>query len=280
MKIFQHRGHGEFRVFLLFLLCALCVKSVMGAEWQVGEATVPVIHITPEEARAKALDLARQDALSKVGLEFIGITSRLLSESSSGEAYDHFARFTQGITRGRIVEERVSYQNRLAPNGDVDVYCRNEARVAQDTGQADPWFKVSLMLSKSTARHGEKVLLKVRATQDAYVTIFNLFKGDSMRVVLPNRMQESNFLRAENELTIPPSGAGWHLTAYLAPGSSSADEAFLVVATKDYAPFVGGGEFQQELYSLASALTVINRWLIDIPSDRRTQTIEHFNVVK
>jgi len=82
-------------------------------------------------------------------------------------------------------------------------------------------------------------------------------------------------------LTIPPPSAGWDLPVGLLPGKDRDNEAFLAVVMRDDVPFpTGGAEIREGLMSVGDALTAINRWLVDIPADRRTEDMAVYKIIK
>jgi hypothetical protein len=266
----------------------LSVSLALAAEWQEGAGVVTVANITPEEARKQALDLARKDALEKARLEVVGITSRQIVESSETGIYDHFIQFTRTITRGRIVEEQILFDN--TEQQAIPGTARSQlvyrialrANIEPDKGEADPVFQVAMTLNRQSFRDGDTVSIELSATKDCFATVFNLYSNDSLRVVFPNKYMSDNSLKANSTLRIPPSAqAGWSLPVSLLPQKSSDAEALLVIATKAAIPFpTMRSESREGLLSVGDALLAINNWLINIPAEQRTQDMATYRVVK
>ncbi|NQU04845.1 MAG: DUF4384 domain-containing protein [Calditrichaeota bacterium] len=255
--------------------------SVYAQEWHTGEGLIIMANITPEQARAEAIQGARKDALEAAGVELIGITTSHIREVSGSEAYDMFARFTRSITRGRIVSEEILFddQEKLLEVWHYRIKLR--AQVAMNIGEPDPTFRVDLKLNRQIYRDGEPMALTISATRDCYITIFNLYANDSLSVILPNRYQLCNHIKGRDTLMVPPPDAAWELPVELAADCKEGSEAVMIVAVRDDISFTArDASIRNGLISVSDALTAINRWLVDIPADRRTEDIEYYVIVK
>jgi len=91
---------------------------------------------------------------------------------------------------------------------------------------------------------------------------------------------ENNFIYAGVSMTIPPKDAKWPLQVRLVGGKSEDIECFLVVATKEFAPLISQGEMRQNLLSFDGGLMALNRWLVDIPADQRTENWTTYRIIK
>ena len=266
--------------FISLCLCVFVVNSY-AQEWHNGEGLVVMANITPEAARADALDLARQDALEQAGVEVRGTTTRHIMESSGVEAYDQFARFTRTVTRGIITAEEILFDDQIKI-GDVWHYkVALWAEVNMQISAPDPSFQVELKLNRETYHHGETMTMSLYTTCECYITIFNLTPDDSLRVVVPNRYYLQPSLKGDDTLHIPPPGAGWELPVWKSSDAQFESGAILVIATRDdvhFNPQVA--IIRDDLLSMGDALTALGRWLIDIPADRRSDDINHYKIVR
>ena len=283
------------RQFLLVTLIIGCVFFVIQTEaaepeWYEGEGTVNLSHITPEDARVEALNLARQDALSKARLEIVGYTASSLTELSTkddNQVYDSFTRFVRTITKGRILKEDslfagIEQQPIPGTNRTQDVYrVKIRALIKQEEGEPDPAFKLSINLNQESFREGETITLELKTTQDCYVTVFNLYAHDSLRIWFPNEYAPDNYLQNRMSLFIPDPETVWDIPLHLLPGKEIDIESVLVVATKDDIPFPTlDASTVEGAVAMDQALTTISNWLIEIPIDHRTELMATYRVVK
>lgn len=272
----------------LSVLWVLLVPLLAGAqEWYQGEGVVTLANITPEQARAEALSIARSKALEAARLEFVGITTRLIQESSGGEFTDHFVQFTKSVTRGRITDEEILFDKIVllsGSEGESPLYgwkVRLRAQIVPESSEPDPAFQVNIALDRQTYRAGEPMTITVKATKECWVTVFCLYGADSLQVILPNDYQSDNHIERMSTLTIPPPGAPWDMPVDLASEREQSDEALLVVALKDSVPFFRPGMgVRRGLYATNESLLAISRWLVEIPADRRTESLVQYKVVR
>ena len=257
------------------------------SQWFNGRGVVTLANITPEEAYQRALDLARNDALSKAGEEIIGLSSRLIQEGTSNDAYDQFIQFTQRITRGKILEEviikngielqQISNTGVTRSNYVVEI----NARVSPEIGKSDPDFNMEISLNKSVYSSGELLYVELTASKDCYVTIFNLHSNDSLQVVYPNYINKDNRLYSGSARIIPSKDDSWKITVRIANERNIDQESLFVVGTKEKNPFSRAGNgLGNELISTGEALIAINKWLITIEKNNRTQAMVSYTIVR
>ena len=268
------------------LLTAAPSSGRSGEEaWYPAEAEVPIVHLTPEEARRRAWDQALAQAAEQAGLEVMGATLLTTREGGEGDRFDQFVRFVRTSARGRVVEVDTLFDGKaLAPlpegRGEWVHRVSIRARVHPETGSPDPSFRLDLQLNQQSFREGEGLVMALTATQDCYVTVFDLYAGDSLVVVVPGPLLSDNRLRAGQTLRIPPEEAGWDLALSLPPGRDQAREMLLAVATRDSIPFPAAGPTRQGLFSLGDALLAVNQWLARIPADQRTEAVASYRIVR
>ena len=259
----------------------------LDSQWFNGKGVVTLANITPEEAYKMALDLARTDALSQAGEEIIGLTARLIQEGTNTDVYDQFIQFTQSITRGRILEEIIIKNgielHKISSTGVTrsDYVVEINAWVSPEFGRSDPDFNIELDLNKSVYSNGESLYIELTASKDCYVTIFNLYSNDSLQVVYPNYMSNDNRLFSGSTRIIPSEDDGWELTVRLASELSLDQESLFVVGTKVKDPFSrASNDTDNGLISTGEALIAINKWLINIEKNNRTQAMVTYTIVR
>ena len=265
-----------FKKTTLYLLCA--ATFAIGQEWHEGTGTVTLgPNTTFAEARKLALNYARTDALQQAGIEITG-TSAWVQKEDAGDYYDNFIKYTQTRTKGRIIDEIILAKGlnstQIADSLQAAFYqVTIKALVELETGKSDPEFRLNLTLNKDFFRNNEEMVIGLSATKDCYVTIFNLFANDSLLVILPCQTMPDNHLKARATLQIPPEGANWILPVGLADDSpESAQEVIYAVATKDNIPFqISGSVMREGLMAQSDALLAVNRWLIDIDAEGKTE---------
>ena len=136
---------------------------------------------------------------------------------------------------------------------DLDVRQRPMADIVP-TSAAKPAAKSKLSVSVALDRpnraykKGDSVVLKVKATEDAFIWIFDTGTSGKVHQIYPNRFEKNNFLTGGKTLTIPPANAKYAVTANHPKGT----ELVTVIASRDEIPLTaalldqsgGGGPFR------------------------------------
>ena len=272
--------------FTILLACLLMISLAFGQEWYEGTGEVTLANITLEDARNQAFDRARTDALAKARLEVTGVTGRQIKEDSAREIYDNFIQFTSTRTQGLIDEVDTLFDELVTQSfpGSKPVYIYRaciRARVVTEDGKPDPAFIIEMSLNRGTFRDGDTMVVVITASRDCYVTIFNLYYNDSLSVVFPNQLMTDNRLAASDTLFIPPRNAFWDMPVRLAPGHNRDEEALLAVATEKPIPFqIKCAVSHEGLIAQSDALLAVNRWLVQMDADQRTEKWTFYQIVK
>jgi hypothetical protein len=216
------------------------------------------------------------------GVQIAAQQLRLKSEAP-GAAGDAFSYLVHTSTQGRIVRETVSYRTELMD--EVPVYHATlEAEVVLEEGARDPGFTVGLGArpDSRTFRDGEVVVFEVVASRDSYLTVFNLSADGEVALLFPNRYDDDNRAPAGRTVLLPRPSRGVQVRARLVDGREHQYEQVLVVATLDrvaYPPSAGEDELVPAT-DREPDLTALNRWLLQIPVDRRAEALWDYEVVR
>lgn len=79
-------------------------------------------------------------------------------------------------------------------------------------------LRVQVWTDKPLYRVGDRIQFGLRVNRDAYVTLVNIGTGGSVTVIYPNRYHPDHFVRAGQDVTIPPPGARFVLSVKGPPG--------------------------------------------------------------
>jgi len=269
-------------------LLAVTLLGVGGLPGHAEERTVEVSAEvfasgrTPEQARREALLRARDRAVAEVtGIHVAAQQLRLRSVDGSA-VDDAFSYLVHTSTFGRIVEEQVVYDTRLVDG--VPVYRATlRAAVALEEGRADPGFVVDIEALPGThaLRDGEAVELRISASRDSFLTLLNVRDDGTVALLFPNAYAEDNHLAADGELTVPAPAHAFRIEARLESGDAGGAEQLLAVATLDRVPFRLPASEAAELSGDGDpTLAALNRWLLQIPVERRAEAIWQFRVIE
>ncbi len=281
---------------VLALVCLPAPSQLFAQDsgiWVTGRGTAYLSDdLTSADAKLRARRKARADAIERaLGVnitaeKFLQEFEVSRSQGEASETGESFSNYIRESRRGRIVDEE-EWQEKseltyFTDGGQVVKYVAvNRFRVLEEDNPPDPNFKLDLVLSKTQYQEGEGVVFSVNATQDCYLTVFNLAANDSVYLIFPNVVEKSNKQKASQKRTIP--GFGYSFTTALPAGKDVAMESIIAVASKDSLVFHGKTRYRPgEGYSdmWKTGLNDVWRWVAEVDADRRVEAIESFKIYR
>lgn len=251
-----------------------------GATRVVVSAEVAATGRTPEEAWREALGKARAEAVARVaGFSVSAQDLRLRSESDE-RVLDAFSSLVRTSTAGRILDEKVERRSRIDEELGVAFYgVTLEALVASQGGTRDPGFRLQIETEPGSPhlREGEELRLSFRSTREGYLTVLNVLSDDRVALLFPNSYDTDRRIGEDEPRPVPGEEArrrGVRLRVFLPEGRDRAAEMVLAVVTRDPLPldFPAPGDSRElPVLDYQSSAELLNRWLVGIPLDRRTE---------
>lgn len=282
----------------MILLLLSSIAYAQEAVWVEASSSCIAATISPEEAKAKALAEARIKAIqTATGIEVTQSEFFKKSEVSTSkdatEFEDVFLKLNISNLSGKIIEEeKPRYTERLV-SGYPEYTVHLKAMVASDNGRTDKEFTTEIILpeevfyDRGSSEKSDKVNFRLWASRDCYLYLFNIMSNDSVVLIFPNTyIQDNSYLtgRAEQKFEKEIRALGMSFPVALPEGKDKAVEGLFLVALKDRIDFTSPNIDNRSglgvIPTYRSALTDIMKWLIRIPSDRRTQTFTGFEIRK
>lgn len=273
------------RILSAILLLILCgVSWGQSGIWIEVRGEADLASYALPAAAQKALENARRAAVEQV----CGVN---LQTSSLTQEFILKGDMVSAASYGKVVKEEIlewktlTVQKEAADIPSIILQVRMKALVEREAGQSDPAFKVKLDLNRSIYQSGEEMIIKARATQDCYLTVLNVTSQNEVIVLFPNKIHSNNFIKAGEDFVFPSgkdNALGIHLNVSVPPGEKECSEIIWVIASKDSIDFAGEIEIEGDygfLPTLKTALETLNRWLVNIPLDRRTEAKSLYRVV-
>lgn len=265
--------------FLVYLQSAFCIALVLlffessasaNCQWidAVGEASGE--NLTPDEAKQFAINKARLSAIeSKVGVGIVG--------GSFLENFRLMADIVQTVAQGYIIEEKIEewqavvYQNTKESFPLINYRVKLKACVA-GAGEKDPYFRITARLNKEVFSSGEEVKIKISASYDSFINIFNLTADDRLKIIAPTTVLPLIPIKKDENLSFPPEGFG--LPINMVPEKRRATECFIIVATRQPFNFAS-------LIGKTKDITIpeFYRAIVSIPSREKAEGILLYEVV-
>lgn len=230
-------------------------KDSAGCSWVDSLATVSFAETdTRHQAKARAVARARARAMQK----FLGVTLRHSFVDFQQEGLKGEIGLTQNLLRttqhGRVLKEKI------LSHGPADLpdcpACQYKAHIQTCIipmkATADKDFRVEISLNRSRFVEGDEAEIRITATRDAYIYLYNLDMDWNAAMMFPNVYFKENRIRAGETITYPSpemrKKSGASVTAQLPEGASVSAELLRVLATKTpltESILTGGGKSQE-----------------------------------
>ncbi len=271
----------------LFLL-TIRFADAQNAKWVTVEGGAWGANISDVQGRKQALGAARIEAIKQVvGLQIYEETFLSKTGVTSNKTirlFDTFSRISQTYSSGKIIEEYILRQWTEVIKGIPYYKVKIKALVVVDSGEVDPSFKVKIILPKDVfyvdkTGRGEELKFKLWASQDCYFYLFNIMANDSVQVILPNKFIKNNAYKKAD--TIQPYEKilrNLALEVSLPDKQAQTTETLYLIGLKDK---VDINTFHKEtnIYSYKATIQNIQKWLVQIPRNRRTETLQTIEII-
>jgi hypothetical protein len=285
--------------FIFFLLTFTISIRAQECTWVEGEGEWRVVNITPEQAKFNALNLARENAKSKVrGYKLTEQIYRSITETMTGtnasEFYDAFSKFVSLKSDARIIKEEKPIYTYQLDGEDQVIKVKLKACVIEEKSLEDPSFKVDLKLNKSIfydksykLGDGEKIIFTINSTRDCYLYLFNILSNDSVVLILPNKyITDNKFVlgQREQEFEKKIKTLGMNFYAELPEGKEQAIEGFFLIALKEKidppADIFSNDDINKTFTYKTAFRDIVNNWLGKIPLEKQTEKFEKYEIRK
>ncbi len=202
----------------------------------VAEGNTPFLpDMSLDEARGRARDEARRNALEQAVGVFVRATSVVHNSQIADELISSVARGV--IEEEQWTDERIEEVKGGKRAGTlVSVYhTRLKALIRPVRVERRGAFELRASLNKHVFQDGEEALITVRSSQPAYVHLFSVTQDGNVTLLFPNRLVAKNLLGADQDLVFPSDSQkalGIRLRVMLPPGSKRVVEHIKVIATR------------------------------------------------
>ena len=202
------------------------------------------------DMRKEVMNRAKRDAQNKAIEKAVGVFIRshtLVSNSQLAEDLVYAA------VRGRI--EKSDTLKKGWDERDRNLYrVRLKALVSPVYPEKGKGIALKVSLSKADLKEGADVKIFYQANTECYVYIFSVAADGSVTLLLPNSMNQENFIKAEKAYKFPPAGSSIRLKALFLPDykGNVAEERIKVIATRKKEDIVPLG-FQEGMFKIYDA---------------------------
>ena len=250
-----------------------------------GEGTFTGKNI--DECKRKSLEIARQNAIEQVvGIKVASETYYKRSEIGENEfskITDAFSTLSRNSSYGKIVEEKILSQNITTEKDFVTCITKIEAQVFEEPQNIDNAFQVEIKIENPVLlikeNKGDELKFKITSTKDCYIYLFAILSNDSVQMLIPNKHIENSFHSANKTVQVYENkmqNIGMKFISYLPEDKNSDIEALYLIALKEKIDY----QYADKLYDVNSTIVNINKWLISIPSNLRTESFAQYEIRK
>lgn len=277
---------------LLFFICLginIFSQTVVNV---IAEGSCAIANITPEEARRRAIEIARAEAIKQaVGLKITEETFRTISDNTSSNLsniYDSFSRLSKSTSSGKIIAESLLEDKPQLTGDQMIHFIKLSAEVVKEEENIDLDFTAEIILSREdfyvrkNPGDNDEINFKIWVSKDSFVYLFNLMSTDSVQLLIPNKYITNNFYStAKDEQEFERLLKNVNMQVSLQKNVNNTVEALYLVALKDKIDFkssVLSAPGSGLIPTYKAAFTDIQNWLVQIPSNRRTEVIKQYNI--
>lgn len=203
------------------------VKRVRSAE-----GVWPVVNISPEVARLKAIDEAKKEACRKAGiLESVHTTEFSNKSDNQNSSWQLFSTLSSIELHGGVTNFTLKEDN-LITSGPVPQYrVVLDAEVAiYNNSKSDSEFTLEINgLYKASYKDGDALGFSITPSKAGYLNIFLLEAQGKAFKVYPNELERSRLFAADSTYTFPQNKTLRYTLEKSTPGSSSLEQNYILI---------------------------------------------------
>ncbi len=254
---FNHCKKLHFIFFIFIILFGIHQYSYSQKKIKVKnvKGSCVISNITPEEAREKAIQRAKQDALRRAGIgEVVSASNIYNREEINDEFVDFFNSITSTELEGKVTSYEVTHEEKTVDQFDNLIYeVEINATVVKYKSEKDPEFDFKVEGIKQIYDDTEKLRFSFLPYKDGYLRIFLIDDNENSYSIFPNEHEKIRMFQ-EGVKTEFPINVNYTLEA-----AKPIDNDLLVfVFTKKNIPFK-----EEENYNN------ILEWIYSMPRDQR-----------
>jgi len=258
---------------VLTVLCLVAIQRLFSQEIEIkgAEGQWAIINITPEQAREKAIEEAKKEALRRAGVTERIKSTEALSTFEANERSQLFSSFSSIELNGAVTQFEIKRdeQKKNSVDGLFYAVVDIDATVKKYTTVADPEFKIEVLGLRSNGyRNGEPIEFSVLPNRAGYLKIFLFENTDDAAQLFPNYYEPNRKLNAKETVRFPTV----RIIEYIAEKSTADKQEhnlLLFVYTKNDIPFYGATTYQRVL-----------AWIYNIEPNEREVVFENVMITE
>jgi hypothetical protein len=229
-------------------LCSICLLlaflpvSAQRQEIRNIAGRAVIANISPEQAREKAIEAAKAEALRQAGAEeWVQSFDFLQKVEQSNKFEEFFHSLTSVQSMGSVVDWKVLKENRGVDEfGTLFYEVTLDATVVLYKTKPDPAFQLIVKGIHAVYKNEEKMNFEVLPGQDGYLKIFLLDEARAVSQLYPNEHEPQANMRGSTAYKFPQSP---HFNYEVFTDKKEETNYLFLVYTRKDIPYKGGDDF-------------------------------------
>ena len=166
-----------------------------------------IVNVTPEEARNKAIEAAKVEAMRLAGVTEWIKSFDFLEKKEAGGTYDEFFHSLTSVeTLGSVTGWELKSESKKIDDFNNLIYeVSIDATVQLYKSKKDPEFQLSVKGLSQVYKNESKLAFDVLAKQPGYLKIFLIDEHQSVTMLFPNEYESSFQMDANSTYSFPQS---------------------------------------------------------------------------
>jgi hypothetical protein len=232
----------DFKMRICFFLLLVAVNGFGQQVVKNVKGVATIANISPEEARTKAIDQAKAEALRLAGAEEWVQSFDFLEKREEAKKFDEFFHSLTSVqSMGTVVEWKVvSEEKKLNEFKNLLYEVVIDATVKLYKTRPDPEFYLSVQGVKTSYKNLDKMNFEIRPAKGGYLKIFLLDDARNISTLYPNQYEPAAELVSSQTYKFPQNSK-FNYEVY----TEKADEInyLFLVYTKKNIPYKGDQSF-------------------------------------
>ena len=200
---------------------------------------------------------------------------------------------TESFSAGRIIEEKDHVwetETKVIDSSKppmVIYRVKLKAKVIKDTKRKNT-FSLNVELNRKQFYTGDNMRIKVKPTDDCYITVINFASDNKVYILFPNPFQTNNYIKKNEEFLIPSDldmKKGIEYTLFLPDGINSHTEVIKVIGIKQNNPVKAIEQIENsvggyKIFSSTTDFTNFNKWILSLPDEDFSEEDVHYNIIR
>lgn len=244
------------------------VKAARGMAYISGD-------VSENQAKERAINEAKIDALKKAHIaEHINASELLLSSQVNNDFAQFFNSDIQSEIQGAVTTYTIVKEDKIInPNiNQIEYSVLIDAEVIKYKTQSDFTFKAEVDSVLPVYKNSDKLIFSMRASQDCFLTIFNITDHDAS-LMFPNTIEKEQQILKEQQYRFPLKRT--LLDYVLETNKKDEMNRLIFVFTKTRIPFFAA-KGDEQLTDNEKIMT----WIYSIPPDQRCTVYKQFHILK